>query len=51
MKFVPKKLNKAKNCHIPMIDENGEQFLFIEEQKIRKPKWYVNLFSNPALFY
>ena len=51
MKFVPKKLNKAKNCHIPMIDENGEQYLFNEEQKIRKVKLYLNLFSNPALFY
>ena len=51
MKFVPKKLNKAKNCHIPMIDENGEQFLFKKKKKIRKPKWFVNLFSNPALFY
>jgi hypothetical protein len=51
MKFIPKKWNKAKNCHIPMIDEDGNQYLFQPESKIRKPKLYWNVFSNPNIFY
>ena len=51
MKFIPKKLNKAKNCHIPMLDEKGEQYLFKEDQKVKKPKLYWNVFSNANVFY
>ncbi len=51
MRFVPKKLNKTHNCHIPMIDDKGQQYLFKEGQKIRKPKLYLNIFSNANLFY
>lgn len=51
MKFIPKKWNKAKNCHIPMIDENGNQYLYQPENKIRKADLYWNLFANPATFY
>ncbi|MBA3679918.1 MAG: hypothetical protein H0W73_01830 [Bacteroidetes bacterium] len=51
MRFIPKKLNKTHNCHIPMIDDKGEQYLFNEEQKIKKPEFYWNIFSNANLFY
>ena len=51
MKFIPKKLNKAKNCHIPMIDENGNQYLYEPNTKIKKPELYWNLFANPNIFY
>jgi hypothetical protein len=51
MKFIPKKWNAAKNCHIPMIDENGNQYLYQPESKIRKPDLYWNIFSNPNIFY
>jgi hypothetical protein len=51
MRWIPKKWNKARNCHIPMLDENGMQYLYAPEQKIRKSKVYVNLFSNANLFY
>jgi hypothetical protein len=51
MKFIPKKWNKAKNCHIPMIDEKGDQYLYQPESKIRKQKLYWNVFSNPNIFY
>ena len=51
MKFIPKKWNKTKNCHIPMIDENGRQYLYEPEQKIKKPQFYWNIFSNPSIFY
>lgn len=51
MRFIPKKLNKTHNCHIPMIDDKGEQYLFKEEQKVKKPELYWNVFSNANLFY
>jgi hypothetical protein len=51
MKFIPKRWNKAVNCHIPMLDENNEQFIYKEGQKIRKPKSYFNLYSNANVFY
>lgn len=51
MRWVPKKLNKTHNCHIPMVDRKGEQYLFKEGQKIKKPVLYWNVFSNANLFY
>jgi len=51
MRFIPKKLNKTHNCHIPMIDDKGEQYLFKEGQKVRNPELYWNVFSNANLFY
>lgn len=51
MKFIPKKWNKVKNCHIPMLDENNNQYLYDQNQKIKKPILYWNVFSNANLFY
>jgi hypothetical protein len=49
--FLPKSWFKRYNCHIPMIDCNGNQYLYKPGQKIRKPSFYWNLFSDPNLFY
>lgn len=51
MKFLPKKLIKNKNCHIPMLDDKGNQFLYLEGQKIKSAKFYFNLGSNERVFY
>jgi hypothetical protein len=51
MRWIPKKWNHSNNCHIPMLDEKGQQYLYREDQKIRKPKMYLNLFSNAGVFY
>lgn len=51
LKFLPKKWNKAKNCHIPMLDTEGNQYLYNKNQKIKKVKPYFNVFTNPHLFY
>ena len=51
MPFIPKKWNKPKNCHIPMLDREGNQYLYRPGQKIKKPELYLNLFSNPSVFY
>lgn len=50
-RFIPKALKRRRVCHIPMLDENGNQYLYREDQKIRKPKVYINLFSNASVFY
>ncbi len=49
--FLPKKWRSSRNCHMPMLDENGNQYLYKPGQKIRKPAAYYNLFLNPLLFY
>ncbi len=51
LKFIPKKWNKAQNCHIPMLDTTGNAFLYLPNQKIKKPSFYWNVFSNANLFY
>lgn len=51
MKFIPKKWNTAKNCHIPMIGEDGNQYLYEPGKKIKKAELYWNIFSNPNIFY
>lgn len=51
MPFVPKKLNKAQNLHIPMIDSAGNQYLYRQDQKIRKPKLFLNAYTSPNIFY
>lgn len=49
--FIPRKWFKPKNCHIPMLDDKGGQYLYKPDQKIKKPELYWNVFSNANLFY
>ncbi len=51
MKFVPKKWQKNKNCHVPMLDDTGSPFLYKDGQKIKPAKVYFNVFSNSGVFY
>lgn len=51
MAFLPRKWYKPINCHIPMLDEDGNQFLYRKDQKIKRAKLYWNTFSNASLFY
>jgi hypothetical protein len=51
MIFLPRKWFTPINCHIPMLDEKGNQYLYGKDQKIRKANIYWNTFSNAALFY
>ncbi len=51
MPFIPKKCNKAQNLHIPMVDTTGNQFLYREEQGIKKPKLFLNGYTSPNVFY
>ncbi|MBA3665110.1 MAG: hypothetical protein H0W61_12995 [Bacteroidetes bacterium] len=49
--FIPASWFTRYNCHIPMIDKDGEQYIYKPEQKIKKPVLYWNVFSNANLFY
>jgi len=52
MVFLPKSwLKKSRNCHIPMLDQNGEPYLFRKDQKIKKPKVFLNAGLNESIFY
>jgi hypothetical protein len=51
MPLIPKKWHKTKNCHIPMLDEKGNPYLYEKDQKIRKAKLYLNAFTNANVFY
>lgn len=51
MPFLPKKWMKSKNCHIPMLDTEGNQYLGRANQKIKNPALYWNVFSNANVFY
>ncbi len=51
MYFIPEKINKAKNPHMPMISEDGDLYLYKKNQKIRKPKYYFKFAANDAIFY
>jgi hypothetical protein len=51
MPFIPKKWNKAQNVHIPMIDDQGNQYLYHTGQKIKKPSLFLNGYTSPNVFY
>jgi hypothetical protein len=51
MVFIPRKWITLKNCHIPMLDDKGEQYLHKPGQQIKKVRPCLNLFSNANLFY
>jgi hypothetical protein len=51
MVIIPKKLFTPINCHIPMLDTEGNQYLYEPGQRVKKPEFYWNVFSGSSLFY
>lgn len=51
MPFVPKKWKKVENLHIPMIDREGNQYLYRKEQEVKNPKLFFNSYTSPNIFY
>ncbi|MEO0468335.1 MAG: polymorphic toxin type 23 domain-containing protein [Bacteroidota bacterium] len=41
----------AQNPHIPMLDQDGQPYLYREGQRIRTPRLYAQFSANPSLFY
>lgn len=50
MVFLPKRWHNP-NCHIPMVDTNGQSYVYLPGQKIRKAKGVWQLQINNPLFY
>jgi hypothetical protein len=51
MPFYTDKMAKRHLLHYPMLDENGNQYLFKTKQTYKKSSFYYNLGLNELLFY
>ncbi len=51
MYFVSEKLMATRNLHVPMLTDQGEPYLFQENQVVRPPKFFFSMALNPNLFY
>jgi len=51
MYFIPKKWNKAKNPHYPMLDTTGQPYLFKPGQKVKPTSFYFEFSGNTGIFY
>jgi len=49
--FYPKKWNTAKSRHIPMVDQEGNSYLYEEGQQLREGQFYFNIGLNTPEFY
>ncbi len=49
--FIPRKWHKSNNCHIPMLDTAGNQYLYRPDQKIKPARFYWNVFTGAGVFY
>ncbi|MGM0581070.1 MAG: polymorphic toxin type 23 domain-containing protein [Bacteroidota bacterium] len=47
----PQKWNTAKSRHVPMVDQEGNAYLYRENQKLREGKFYWGVFLNSPHFY
>lgn len=51
MYFIPNFMNKTENLHLPMKTEDGENYMYLEGQKIRPAKFVWQLAINPSSMY
>lgn len=51
MYFWPKKWNKARNPHLPMLDSEGLPYLYSEGQKLKPSTFYLDVSLNSGFFY
>ena len=51
MPFYTDKMVKRQLMHIPMLQSDGTQYLFLEGQSVRPAQFYYNLGLNPGVFY
>ncbi len=49
--YTKEKSIKYKQKHYPMLDENGNQYLFEKNQKIKPATFYYNISLNNGVFY
>jgi len=51
MYFMPDGINPSKNLHYPMLDVEGNAYLFTKEQILKKPKLYMQVGANGHWLY
>jgi len=51
MCLLPKSMVKSDNPHIPMLDTDGNPYLFEKNKSVRKDKFYLQLGYNSLLLY
>lgn len=49
--LLPINWGDFKNPHLPMLDENGDSYLFLPEQKIRSPRLFFQAGLNQTTLY
>ena len=49
--FLPNSWRNKNNYHFPMMDSNGQQFLYRKNQKIKRPRFFLNSYLNSDLIY
>jgi hypothetical protein len=47
----PKTFHQSKNSYIPILDKNGNQYLYKRGQKIKRARPYWNVFTGAGIFY
>ncbi len=45
------KKHQPKNCHLPMLDSKGNQYLYRPSQQIKPAELYWNIFTGAASFF
>jgi hypothetical protein len=51
MSWLPKRWEHFNNPHIPMLQKNGEAYLFKPQQQIRPAQFYFQLGCNEIELY
>lgn len=51
LNFLPDKWIKHKPYHLPMLQDDGSQYLYIDGQKVKRSSIYFNLGMNNMPFY
>lgn len=49
--FVPRSLNPSKHPHIPMVADDGSQYLFLPHQKVKPSTFFGQFAVNGTWFY
>ena len=49
--FLPRKWMQTEQLHVPMLTKEGEQYLYLPEQKVKPAAYYLKLGMNSGLFY
>jgi hypothetical protein len=49
--FLPKGWVRTENAHVPMLDAEGQPYLFHDAQRVAPPELFLDVSLNPPLFY